>query len=362
MHLQIKPGLRTVWRAPDAVQIGLEPGRGVVLEGLTAADRGLVERLEEGVDEATLPREGPAGERARRLLALLRAGDVLLTRRSGRGVLARVGSSAERLAPDAAVWGVVRPGNGDGWELVADRGRREVHVVGIGRLAAELAQTLTAAGVGRVRESGDPPPLWPRAGHGAATGSPPRGPDIVVLVRAAAADSVAAERLLAADVPHLSVVVREAGLVVGPLVLPGGSPCLRCLDLHRTDRDPTWPRLLAQLPGRATAADVGETASSRLGAALAALQVLAHLDGLGAPARPTPPAPPAAVGATLEVDLPDGLVSRRAWTLHPACGCSWPAAGAEPFADSPPDAQDVPDAPEAALLAPRGGSGHQQRE
>ena len=85
MHLQIKPGLRTSWRAPDAVQFGLEPGRGAVVEGLTALDRGLVERLEEGVDDATLPTDGPAGERARRLLALLRAGDVLLTRRSGRG-------------------------------------------------------------------------------------------------------------------------------------------------------------------------------------------------------------------------------------------------------------------------------------
>ena len=64
MHLQIKPGLRTVWRTPDAVQIGLEPGRGVVLEGLTAVDRGLVDQLEEGVDEATLPAEGPAGSPA----------------------------------------------------------------------------------------------------------------------------------------------------------------------------------------------------------------------------------------------------------------------------------------------------------
>jgi hypothetical protein len=354
VHLQIKPGLRTAWRAPDAVQIGLEPGRGAVLEGLTAVDRRLVEQLEEGVDEATLPTDGPAGERTRRLLALLRAGDVLLSRRSGRGVLARLGAGAQQLAPDAAVWGVVRPGNGDGWELIADRGRREVDVVGTGRLAAELAQTLISAGVGRVRELPVPPPSWPLPGQGAATGVGRRGPDVVVLVRVAAADSVAAEHLLAADVPHLSVVVREAGLVVGPLVLPGEGPCLRCLDLHRTDRDPAWPRLLAQLPGRATAADAGETTSSRLGAALAALQVLGHLDGnastaegtragrasgTGGTGRPATGAAasarPASVGATLEVDLPDGLVSRRAWTVHPACGCSWPAAAPAPAAAGP---------------------------
>jgi hypothetical protein len=180
-----------------------------------------------------------------------------------------------------------------------------VLVTGTGRLATELAQTLTAAGVGAVGLA----PQAPAAAQGAAGDVPP---DLVVLVRAAAADSLAADGLLAADVAHLAVVVREAGVVVGPLVLAGGGPCLRCLDLHRTDRDPGWPRLLAQLPGRAGPADAGETASARLGAGLAALQVLAHLDGR---------ARPAAVGATLEIDLPDGLVARRPWPVHPACGC-----------------------------------------
>jgi hypothetical protein len=314
VHLQIKPGLRTAWRAPDAVQIGLDPGRGALLEGLTAADRTLVEQLSEGLDEAAVPGVGPAGDRARRLLGLLRGTGVLVGRRAGRAALAQVAPASARLAPDAAVWGVVHPGAGDGWELLAARGHREVHVVGTGRLAADLAETLTAAGVGGV-------PVLPEPTAAGQPGSP----DLVVLVRAAAADSVAAERLLAAGVPHLAVVVREAGLVVGPLVPPGGRPCLRCLDLHRTDRDPDWPRLLAQLPGRPSPADAGETASSRLGAGLAALQVLAHLDGLGAdpPACPAP----ASVGATLEIDLPDGLVSRRTWPVHPACGCACPAPG-----------------------------------
>jgi hypothetical protein len=134
------------------------------------------------------------------------------------------------------------------------------------------------------------------------------------------ADSVAGEALVAADVPHLAVVVRERGIVVGPLVVPGSAPCLRCLDLHRADRDPAWPLLLAQLVDRAGSGS-SETASSLLAASLAALQVLGRLDG-----RPRP----AALGATLEVQLPDGLVSRRPWTLHPECGCAWqPGRGAE---------------------------------
>jgi hypothetical protein len=358
VHLRIKPGLRVVWRGPDAVQIGLEPGRGVVLEGLTTPDRDLLERLAEGVDEAALPADGPAGERARHLITLLRAGDVLQTRRAGRGLLLRIGAGAEVLAPDAAVWGVVR--DGDGLELIAERARREVHVLGGGRLAAELTGALTAAGVGKVHQSTAPSLSW-RPSKPAAGGAPrrpaQRAPDLFVLVRAAAADPLVAGHLLAADVTHLSVVVREAGLTVGPLVLPGRSPCLRCLDLHRADRDPAWPRLLAQLPGPATAADVGETVSSRLGAALAALQVLGHLDGLATAdgeARL-----PASVGATLEVDLPDGLVSRRTWTVHPACGCGW-SAGTDRAGRRPPAVRDVLDAPEPPVPASTGGRRREQ--
>jgi hypothetical protein len=324
VHLQIKPGLRTAWRAPDSLQIGLDPRRGAVLEGLTADDRGLVDRLARGLDDAALPGGGPGAERARRLLGLLRSTDLLVAASRGRAQPPPAGPASRRLAPDAAVWGVVHPGDRDGWEVLAARSHRSVQVAGSGRLASALVDLLTAAGVGEVT----PLPAAPEPSPGDAA-------DLVVLVRTAVADSVAGDRLLAADVPHLSVVVREAGIVVGPLVLPGGAPCLRCLDLHRTDRDPGWPRLLAQLPGRPSPGDAGETASSHLGAGLAALQVLAHLDAAaaGPQARPRP----AAVGATLEIDLPDGLVARRPWPVHPACGCAWPAAAslAAPEVDRP---------------------------
>jgi bacteriocin biosynthesis cyclodehydratase domain-containing protein len=140
----------------------------------------------------------------------------------------------------------------------------------------------------------------------------------VVLVEPDAADAAAAGPLVTADVPHLSVVVREGTVVVGPLVLPGRSACLCCLDLHRRDRDPAWPRILTQLlraRGQGGLPAAEETASTQLGASLAALQVLAALDDNGPDHRP------AAVSATLEVELPDGLLGRREWQVHPACGC-----------------------------------------
>jgi bacteriocin biosynthesis cyclodehydratase domain-containing protein len=151
--------------------------------------------------------------------------------------------------------------------------------------------------------------------------APASGPDLVVLVHGSAADSTEAAGLVTAGLPHLAVVVRERGVLVGPLVLPGRSPCLRCLDLQRADRDPAWPRVLAQLTGRGGRVPE-ETASALLAASLAALQVLGHLDGRRRPA---------ALAATLEVELPDGLVSRRPWVSHPSCGCtSLVRAGDEP--------------------------------
>lgn len=49
---------------------------------------------------------------------------------------------------------------------------------------------------------------------------------------------------------HLPVVVDEQRVRIGPLVRPGRTPCTTCYDLHRTDWDPTWPVVLAQLGHR----------------------------------------------------------------------------------------------------------------
>jgi bacteriocin biosynthesis cyclodehydratase domain-containing protein len=130
------------------------------------------------------------------------------------------------------------------------------------------------------------------------------------------------EALLRSGVPHLLAAVRETTGVVGPLVLPGRSACLNCLDLARADRDPAWPRVAAQV---ATDQPRSGPASERpcdtvlaTGVAVhAVLQVLAFLDGEH----------PLSVDGTLEITLPEGRVRRRSWTRHPGCGCGWADTG-----------------------------------
>ncbi len=327
---RLKTGLRTVWRSPATLQVGLDRRRGLLLDGLVEADRTALADLGADPPRRTRP-TGPAGSgdrgdhsgRRRALGVLLDDAGALVSRPTDPRLIAALGPQRALLAPDAAAWALLDPAGGDGWDRLVARRSRTVQVVGVGRTAEALGETLAGTGVGAV---------------GAPHPTPRPAADLVVLVEPDAADAVAARELLTQDVAHLSVVVREGGLVVGPLVVPGRTACLRCLDLHRSDRDPAWPMVLAQLLYQRTrqvaeAACPEETALSQLAASLACLQVLGHLDRLaggdGAAAQPAP----SAYSATLELALPDGLPERYLWPVHPDCGCCWP----------PPDAADAAD-------------------
>ena len=139
-------------------------------------------------------------------------------------------------------------------------------------------------------------------------------PDLAVLAPAGDPHPALAEALHAAAVPHLPAEVHETTGVLGPFVMPGRTSCLRCRDLHRTGRDPGWPRAAAPLsrptPGaEQRACDVLLATQT---AVLTAMNVLAHIEG-----EPLPTA-----GATYEISLPFLTQVRRERPVHPECGCS----------------------------------------
>ena len=138
-------------------------------------------------------------------------------------------------------------------------------------------------------------------------------PDVVLLVENLVPDPSLLAELVAERVPHLPVRLRDGAALVGPLVLPGRTSCVRCADHHRTDADPQWPLLAAQLMQRTGG---GNPAAVRAAAALAVAQV-EHLVRGGADGE----AAPASLGATLELDPVAGTLVRRAWPAHPGCGC-----------------------------------------
>ena len=77
----------------------------------------------------------------------------------------------------------------------------------------------------------------------------------MVLSDSLVADPRMLRELHAARIPHLPVRVRDGAGLVGPLVLPGVTSCLRCADLHRSDRDAGWPAVAAQLRDTVGSAD-----------------------------------------------------------------------------------------------------------
>ncbi len=146
---------------------------------------------------------------------------------------------------------------------------------------------------------------------GAGTVPPPMRlvPDLVVLADEIP-QPVGLTALHADSVAHLQVRLRDGIGVVGPLVLPGRSTCLSCIDLQRTAQDREWPLAAAQLVGTCGRADPSCVAAT---AGLATAQALAALDGVG-------PGPPA-LDATLELDVTAGTLRRREWSPDPACHC-----------------------------------------
>ncbi len=338
----LQPGTPVLVVDPVTVQVGGTDGDpGVRFGPLPPGAAGALAGLVRGLDGTRTTRAvlaGAAGDAldpgaVGDLLTGLRAAGRLVDLSSA-DLLATSSAPAARAREAAELASAVRGGGAGAW---ARRRLAAVVVDGATRVGVPLAALLAASGVGRVhvRDRGTAGPADAVLGGlcAADEGRPrtlaaadavrraapeadlrplPAGtaPDLLVLTRPwAALDPVPVHGERG---PHLVATVRGQVGVVGPLVVPGRTACLRCAQLHRTDDDPGWPALAGQLHAPTAPGSVAGAALS-LGTALTALgQVLAHLDGTAAPA---------ALDATLELRPPDLLPRRRPWPPHPACGC-----------------------------------------
>ncbi|MGX1807607.1 hypothetical protein ACWIGI_17965 [Nocardia sp. NPDC055321] len=173
-------------------------------------------------------------------------------------------------------------------------------------------------------------------------GGPPEPPGLVVLADALVPDPALTQQLVRRRIPHLQVRIRDGRGVIGPLVLPGTSSCLRCADLHRCDREPQWPHLCAQLLGRAGYAAPAVIAAT---AALALAEIAAIVHGAA-------DRPPVTLDTTLELDPEIYRIARRPWPAHPRCGCRAFQPRSQPKSQSP-----TPNRPRAAIAGRLGCDG-----
>ncbi|MEV5310129.1 TOMM precursor leader peptide-binding protein [Streptomyces sp. NPDC052610] len=357
MHPMVKPALRRGWRDLNTVQFGMTPAHALTLGPIDTATGSFLDLLNgtRGLD--LLRAEG------RRMDLPDGHVDALVRRLAGAGLLddAQGGGPAaaelrgkqevyDRLRPELATLSLTTSEPGEAIERLAARRAQRVQVRGAGRVGALLAALLSAAGVGAVdvRDGGrvEPWDVTPgglpaetvgerrdeaarRAVRAAAPDRPPRrGPrspagdadpgfSLVVLaprddvaVHAPGPDTAAP--LISSGTPHLHAGVVEGTGVVGPLVLPGETGCAGCLHEARADRDPTWPRLVAQWRsgGQRQARPCDVTLATTV-AGLAAAHALAFLDGQT----------PSSTGARWEVSLPGLQWHARPVWAHSACPC-----------------------------------------
>lgn len=188
---------------------------------------------------------------------------------------------------------------------VAARRTRAVRVVGPSVLAEPLAALLSDCGV-PIHADSPPATAW-------ADGS---RPDLAVVVGHPEPDRDTVDSLVRSDVDHLVVALHARSALLGPLVRPGQTACVRCADAARADADPPWMAMVPQLDSPVQRPVGAPWAGSPLlvatVVAAAAAAVLACLDGV-----PTP-----CDGAVLRWGADCGLAAVHPITAHPDCGCS----------------------------------------
>jgi hypothetical protein len=176
------------------------------------------------------------------------------------------------------------------------RNRARIEVVGAGQLADTVRSLLALAGI---REN-----------------SPARGaapsPTAVILADAHHPDVPRLFDGRTLDVPHVHAGARGRRAVVGPIVIPGRTSCLRCAHLHACDRDPAWPMLSIQW---------AQTPLPLLDPVLVHLAAshVVHLTRQCIDGNVTS-------DVAVEIDLNGGGIRYVLRPPHPLCGCRWPEA------------------------------------
>jgi hypothetical protein len=305
-HPRLVPYAPVIQRSPDEVQVGVHPDSALVFRG---AGFGALLALLDGRQRASAIRRaaGAAGLRTPQLtwaLDALNAAGLLTDRNAApyRDALARL----------------------------------RLRLIGAGPMGHQIARVLLASGIGTLYVYDNEPPdlaLYPSAGvltsqadalrsafaeadatigiltHWSKPDAAPTDLTIVACDRPEL-DRAITEHLLRIDQPHLVARSWGNGVSVGPLVVAGRTSCLRCADLARSDADPRWPVVLAQLSRLRIESPPALIAWA---ASIAAAQALAFLYG----------ELPESAGATLELSWPDFVTRLRRWAAHPRCGCGW---------------------------------------
>ncbi|MFT3714379.1 MAG: hypothetical protein QM774_00095 [Gordonia sp. (in: high G+C Gram-positive bacteria)] len=273
---RLRPGLPVLVRSDGRLHLGCDPADALVLNlGPEADPNGVVALLDDLQRPLT-----------RRQLSR-RARSAGLTLASFTALLDTLVAAGRAIAPEPAP------------------SRVRVRIHGDGALARQLTDSLAGSGLLAGDVPTEPGALAPDRRLDCNLLVPTDRPVVDPAIRLA---------LMTSGTPHLPVVVRDGIGVIGPLVLPGMTGCLRCADLHRSDADPEWPALAARLTGAGTDADRHTVAAT---VAIAHHEIAGIARSLADPAAPAPQT----LHHRLEVNAQVAGTRLVPAPPHARCGC-----------------------------------------
>ena len=288
MRPLLVPGAHVLRRRDGSFQVGLDPRDAVVLPG-TPAVAACLQRLD----------GSPVRASERGTVAVLEAAGLVVDERAVIPLLARARTRAEAALTAAAIRAHA---DGRATDVATARSQRPVSIARFGHpdgagLVDRLRTLLDEAGL-------------------------PISPDdaaVVALLGLGEPDRELADGWMRERVPHLHVRLAEGRATVGPFVVPGETACLRCLDAHHADADPTWPLLVRQyaaavrVPRRDGTPEPLDPLLAMVALSWAARDLARYVDG----------GRPSTWSTTLTLDPAHSGAETRTWSRHPGCGCSW---------------------------------------
>ena len=274
---RLLPGLRVLRRSADVLQVGQDPERHALVRD-TPVVRAALRSLREGA------RVDHDDDQVRTTLVRLHAAGLLVLSRPDAPTGPAAAACQVQHGDRAAARWRARAGT-----AVAVQVGPGVCESGLG----ELDRLISRSGLGRCAET--------------------THADVVLLLARDQVERGLTDEHLRAGRPVLVLTQGWAGPVLGPFVVPGATACLRCLDAHRTDRDPRWPVVVEQLaePDASLVAPC-DPGTWQLALSSAARELVTYAEG----------GRPLTWSSTLtwtESPVP----STQPWSRHPCCGCGW---------------------------------------
>ena len=348
MVMQINPNQQPLWRTPFQMQLGAG-SNSVVLKELSTAQERLIAALYNGIADRQLPliskQLGLSSEQTTEVVSAV--GSLLLVERPDQQKNRKLDDSFV----SSAFAEIIRASllhSTDGESVLLSRSERTVHIEELGQAGLSVALGLAAAGIGnlishdenKVEKRDLGPTSYPSqllgrprldALRSLLAASPNQALvstgkklsdaklqkiDCAVLISQQVTEPKRYSGWVNRDIPHVLITFETDNVTVSPMIIPGQTSCLFCLEKMRTEKDEKWPVIATQLISSSKSFD--DSASAYFAAGVVIQKILARLDRVSGFEL----AQENLIGFNLE--LKSGLVTQLTWPRHPDCGCQTP--------------------------------------